>query len=154
MGRSTLRPEKSFAVERSQELLHDIGVLLSRREIPDAMVFVDSPLARKVTQVFIRHAASLEDVEVDETELFRHPRFRLVHSVEESKAIKEITSGAIIISASGMCDFGRIKHHLKDNIWRQEATVLFGQADVSFQERTLDFNHLVGVGRMIGSQKR
>jgi metallo-beta-lactamase family protein len=115
----------SFAVERSQELLHDIGVLLSRREIPEATVYLDSPLARKVTEVFIKHAAELEDVEVDEAELFRHPSFRLVQSVEESKAINQVTGGAIIISASGMCDAGRIKHHLMNNIWRPNATVLF-----------------------------
>jgi metallo-beta-lactamase family protein len=115
----------SFALERSQELLHDIGVLLSRREIPPATVYLDSPLARRVTEVFIEHAAGLEDVEVDEAELFRHPSFRLVQSVAESKAINEVAGGAIIISASGMCDAGRIKHHLKNNISNPKATVLF-----------------------------
>ena len=115
----------SFAVERSQELLHDIGVLLVRREIPQATVFLDSPLARKATEVFIRHATSLEDVDVPTEDLFRDPHFRLVQSVDESKAINKIKSGAIIISASGMCDAGRIKHHLINNIWREESTVLF-----------------------------
>jgi metallo-beta-lactamase family protein len=115
----------SFAVERSQELLHDIGVLLARQEIPDATVYLDSPLARRVTGVFARYAGSLEDIEIDGSELFRNERFRLVESVEESKAIAEVHSGAIIISASGMCDAGRIKHHLKDNIWRRESTILF-----------------------------
>ena len=115
----------SFAVERSQELLHDIAVLLNSGEIPDATVYLDSPLARKVTQVFIKYSAALEDVEVDERELFRHENFRLVESVDESKAINNVTRGAIIISASGMCNAGRIKHHLKNNIWRTEATVLF-----------------------------
>jgi metallo-beta-lactamase family protein len=115
----------SFAVERSQELLHDIGVLLARHEIPDATVYLDSPLARKVTEVFAQYADTLEDIEVDASELFRHERFRLVETVEQSKAIGEVHGGAIIISASGMCDAGRIKHHLKDNIWRPEATILF-----------------------------
>jgi metallo-beta-lactamase family protein len=115
----------SFAVERSQELLHDIGVLLNRGEIPECTVYLDSPLARRVTEVFIRHAAQLKDVEVNEEELFRHPSFRLVQSVDESKAINQVTKGAIIISASGMCDAGRIKHHLMNNIWRPNATVLF-----------------------------
>jgi metallo-beta-lactamase family protein len=115
----------AFAVERSQELLHDIGVLLNRGEIPQCTVYLDSPLARRVTEVFIRHAAELEDVEVSEEELFRHPSFRLVQSVDESKAINQVTKGAIIISASGMCDAGRIKHHLMNNIWRPNATVLF-----------------------------
>ena len=115
----------SFAVERSQELLHDIGVLLARHEIPDATVYLDSPLARKVTEVFAQYAGTLEDIEVDASKLFRHERFRLVETVEQSKAIGEVHGGAIIISASGMCDAGRIKHHLKNNIWRPEATILF-----------------------------
>lgn len=115
----------SFAVERSQELLHDIAVLLNAGEIPDATVFLDSPLARKATQVFIKHAGAMEDIEVDEAEIFRHPNFRLVQSVEESKSINRIKQGAIIISASGMCTAGRIKHHLKNNIFRPESTILF-----------------------------
>lgn len=115
----------SFAVERSQELLHDIGVLLANKEIPEATVFLDSPLARKVTEVFIKHAAALQDIDVDEDELFRNKRFKLVRSVDESKAINDVKKGAIIISASGMCDAGRVKHHLKNNVWRAESTVLF-----------------------------
>ncbi|MXN65088.1 MBL fold metallo-hydrolase [Stappia sp. GBMRC 2046] len=115
----------SFAVERSQELLHDIGVLLKQKEIPPTAVFLDSPLANKVTEVFIRYAHTFDDIDIDEAELFRDPRFRLVKSVEESKAINRVTGGAIIISASGMCEAGRIKHHLKNNIWRKEATILF-----------------------------
>jgi metallo-beta-lactamase family protein len=115
----------SFAVERSQELLHDIGYLLAQGEIPPADVYLDSPLARRATEVFIKHAAALADVEVDEAELFRHERFHLVHSVDESKAINKVKRGAIIISASGMCTAGRIKHHLKNNIYRPECTILF-----------------------------
>lgn len=115
----------SFAVERSQELLHDIGVLLAAGELADATVYLDSPLASKVTEVFVRHAHALEDIDLPAEELFRHPRFRIVQSVEESKALADVTSGAIIISASGMADAGRVVHHLKNNIWRKEATVLF-----------------------------
>ena len=115
----------SFAVERSQELLHDIAVLLNSGEIPDATVFLDSPMARKATEVFIKHADAMEDIAVNESEIFRHKNFHLVQSVEESKAINRIKSGAIIISASGMCTAGRIKHHLKNNIHRPESTILF-----------------------------
>ena len=115
----------SFAVERSQELLHDIGVLLSEGELKNATVYLDSPLARKATEVFIRYSSTMDDVAVDESELFRHPQFRIVQTVDESKAINNVKSGAIIISASGMCTAGRIKHHLKNNIWCDEATVLF-----------------------------
>ncbi len=115
----------SFAVERSQELLHDIGVLLANGEIPKATVFLDSPLASKVTDVFVKHAAHLEDVAVPNGDLFRDPNFRITRSVDESKAINTIKGGAIIISASGMADAGRVLHHLKNNIWRKESTVLF-----------------------------
>ena len=114
-----------FAVERSQELLHDIGVLLAEGALPPCRVFLDSPLARRVTNVFVDHAGALEDIDVPERELFRGPHFHIVESVEESKAINRITRGAIIISAAGMADAGRIVHHLKNNIWRREATVLF-----------------------------
>ena len=128
-----------FAVERSQELLHDIGVLLAEGRIADGPVFLDSPLAGRVTRVFIRHADALDDVDVDEAELFRHPSFRITQSVEESKAINRIRGGAIIISASGMADAGRIKHHLRNNLWRREATVLFVgyQAPGTLGERIL-----------------
>ena len=114
-----------FAVERSQELLHDIGVLLAQGELPGATVYLDSPLAAKVTEVFVRHADALEDVELPEDELFRDPRFRIVQSVDESKAIADVERGAIIVSASGMADAGRVVHHLKNEISRPESTVLF-----------------------------
>jgi metallo-beta-lactamase family protein len=115
----------SFALERSQELLHDIHTLLDRGEIPNARVYLDSPLARKATEVFLRYADTLEDVDVDGAELFKHKNFHLVQTVQESKNINGVAGGAIIISASGMCDAGRIKHHLRANIWRPESTVLF-----------------------------
>ncbi|OYP28387.1 MBL fold metallo-hydrolase [Rhodopirellula sp. MGV] len=115
----------SFAVERSQELLHDIGYLLANGEIPQASVYLDSPMARRATEVFMKYAGELEDVEVDEEKLFRHEQFHLVQSLEESKAVNAIKRGAIIISASGMCNAGRIKHHLRYNIHRPECTVLF-----------------------------
>ena len=115
----------SFAVERSQELLHDIGVLLHDNEIPQCDVYLDSPLARKATEVFIKHSDELKDIAMDEAQLFRHKHFHIVQSVDESKAVNKIKKGAVIISASGMCNAGRIKHHLKANIFRKECTVLF-----------------------------
>lgn len=115
----------AFAVERSQELLHDIGVLIKSGEISPSAVFLDSPLASKVTAVYKTYAAMFDDVQLSADELFNDPRFRIVEAVEESKAINQIKGGAIIISASGMADAGRIKHHLVNNLPRANATVLF-----------------------------
>lgn len=115
----------SFAVERSQELLHDIGTLIKSGEINPQLVFLDSPLARKATAVYKKHAAMFKDVELEADDLFDDPRFRIVQDVEESKNINTIKGGAIIMSASGMCDAGRIKHHLRNNLIRHDATVMF-----------------------------
>lgn len=115
----------AFAVERSQELLHDIGVLIKHGAINPQMVFLDSPLASRVTGVFRRFANDFDEVELSVEELFSDPRFRIVEDVEESKAINAIAGGAIILSASGMADAGRIKHHLRNNLIRPKATVLF-----------------------------
>lgn len=115
----------AFAVERSQELLHDIGYLIKTGGIDPRLVFLDSPLASKVTGVYRKYAKMFEDVELGADELFNDPRFRIIEAVEESKAINSIRGGAIIISASGMADAGRIKHHLRNNLIRSNATVLF-----------------------------
>ncbi|MGV8832584.1 MAG: MBL fold metallo-hydrolase [Devosia sp.] len=115
----------TFAVERSQELLHDIGYLIKTGEIDPTLVFLDSPLASKVTSVYRKYAKMFEDVELGADELFNDPRFRIIESVADSQAINTIKGGAIIMSASGMCDAGRIKHHLRANLIRRNATVLF-----------------------------
>jgi metallo-beta-lactamase family protein len=115
----------AFAVERSQEMLHDIGMLIRDGEISPQLVFLDSPLASKVTGVYKKYGAMFEDVELSADLLFNDPRFRIVEAVEESKAINSIRGGAIIMSASGMADAGRIKHHLRNNLPRANATVLF-----------------------------
>ena len=115
----------AFAVERSQELLHDIGLLIKEGAISPSAVFLDSPLASKVTAVYKKYAAMFDDVALSADELFSDPRFRIIEAVEESKAINSIRGGAIIMSASGMADAGRIKHHLRNNLPRANATVLF-----------------------------
>ena len=115
----------AFAVERSQELLHDIGLLIKQGEISPSAVFLDSPLASKVTAVYKKYATMFEDTALSADELFSDPRFHIVEAVEESKAINQIKGGAIIMSASGMADAGRIKHHLRNNLPRANATVLF-----------------------------
>jgi len=113
----------AFAVERTQELLLDIAVLLKSGEIPHVPVFLDSPLAIRVTSVFADHADSLEDVDGGGS-LFNHSSFHFTETVDESKSIARFRGNMIILAASGMCDAGRIRHHLKEHLWRPQSTVL------------------------------
>ena len=127
----------AFAVARTQDVVYDIARLAYRREIPPVKVFIDSPMAVSATEVFDKYR-DRDEFDVETRALidaggdpFDFPGLQYVQTVEESRSLNEISSGAVIISASGMCDFGRIKHHLKHNLWRPECTVLF----VGFQAR-------------------
>lgn len=111
-----------FALERTQELLFDLATLMNRERLAQTPVFIDSPLASRATAVFQHHRRDLEDV--GETEIFRHPSFHFVESVEASMHLKAM-SGAIILAASGMCEGGRIRYHLVDNLPRSDSTILF-----------------------------
>ena len=114
----------AFAVERTQELIVDLVDLMERGDIPAGQIFLDSPLAIRATEVFRQHTESLEsDVDVDR--LLSSPHLRCTEPVEESKSIAKLTGFHIIIAASGMCDAGRIRHHLKRWLWQRNATVLF-----------------------------
>jgi len=111
-----------FALERTQELLLDIATLINTGRLPHPLVFIDSPLATRATEVFAKHAGELEDM--GSGEIFRHPAFHYVASAAESMRLNSM-SGAIIMAASGMCEAGRIRHHLVHNLARRESTVLF-----------------------------
>jgi metallo-beta-lactamase family protein len=113
----------AFAVERTQELLYDLTTLFDSGALPRAPVFLDSPLAIKATGVFQAHLAEIANGNAARNP-FVGPNIRYVTSVEESKALNRIASGAVIIAASGMCDAGRIRDHLLHNLWRPDATVL------------------------------
>lgn len=113
----------AFAVERTQELLFDLGVLFVRGDLPEAPVFLDSPLAVRATEVFSAHAAALGEAAAADHPFHRR-NFRFVEEVADSKALNRVHSGAIIVAASGMCDAGRIRHHLKVHLWRPQSTVL------------------------------
>ncbi|MFM5954786.1 MAG: MBL fold metallo-hydrolase [Novosphingobium sp.] len=112
----------TFALERTQELLLDIAWLQREKAISEAAVFIDSPLAEAATRVFARHADELEDI--GKASLFHNPAFRFVENVQESIRLNSV-SGAIIMAASGMCEAGRIRHHLVHNLFRRDSTVLF-----------------------------
>ena len=111
-----------FALERTQELLLDIATLINTGRLAHPQVFIDSPLATRATEVFAKHADELEDM--GSGEIFRHPSFHYTGSTMESMRLNEI-SGAIIMAASGMCEAGRIRHHLRHNLARRESTILF-----------------------------
>ncbi len=113
----------SFAVERSQELLADLTLLQNNSAIPTVPIFLDSPLAIRATGVFQEHAGELEGFE-ESPDLLGNPNFHFTETAEESKAIHRISGGAIIMAASGMCEAGRIRHHLKHHLWNPKATVL------------------------------
>ena len=119
----------SFAVERSQELLYYLNELLDEGCVPNMMVFLDSPMAVKVTEVFKKHPDLFDEEMVQHmregTSPFDLPGLSLVRTANQSKAINQIRGTAIIIAGSGMCTGGRIKHHLVNNIGRPENTVLF-----------------------------
>ncbi|NMB34981.1 MAG: MBL fold metallo-hydrolase [Firmicutes bacterium] len=119
----------AFAVGRAQELLYILNKLIDRGEIPPLPIYIDSPMAIKTTDLFICHSECF-DLEM-RAYLIRgdcplhYPEVTFSRTVEQSRAINERRGGALIISASGMCDAGRIRHHLKHNLWRPESTILF-----------------------------
>ncbi len=129
----------SFAVERTQELLVDLYQLMKSGEVPTAPVFVDSPLATRASAIFERHADDIEQGDVLRQAL-GSPQLRFTETVEQSKAINRLTGFFVVIAASGMCDAGRIRHHLKANLWRRNATVMMAgyQAQGSLGRILLD----------------
>lgn len=113
----------AFAVERTQELIVDLVDLMQHGKIATAPIFLDSPLAIRATEVFRKHASELGP-DIDIAAILQSPHLRFTETVSESKAIEKLSGFHIIIAASGMCDAGRIRHHLKHWLWNKKATVL------------------------------
>ena len=149
----------SFAVGRTQEILYEINKLKDESEdeefkrkyktLMKAAVYVDSPLAISATEVF-RENTNLFEPEVKE-EIMRgdnpleFPGLKFTRTADESKALNEDNTPSIIISASGMCEVGRIKHHLKHNLWNPKSTILF----VGYQAPgTLGYNIVNGAKKV------
>lgn len=129
----------SFAVGRTQEILYEINKLKENRKdeefiakyekLMKAPVFVDSPLAISATEIF-RQNTDLFDEDVKQRiesgdNPLEFPDLKFTRTADESRALNEINIPSIIISASGMCEVGRIKHHLKHNLWNPRNTILF-----------------------------
>jgi metallo-beta-lactamase family protein len=119
----------SFAVGRTQEILYELNKYVESEDLKDINVYIDSPLAIQATKIFESHN---EDYDEDAKKLimkgehpFRFDGLKFSISANDSAEINKIRSGAIVISASGMCDAGRIKHHLKHNLWRPESSIVF-----------------------------
>lgn len=119
----------SFAVERSQELVFHLHNLLRADRIPHLLVFVDSPMAVQVTEVFRRHPELFDEETRAMLARGEHPcdfpGLVMCRSVEQSKAINRIRGSAVIIAGAGMCTGGRIKHHLASHLGDPRHTVLF-----------------------------
>lgn len=123
----------SFAVGRTQEMLYFIRQIKEEglvKDFPDFPVYVDSPLAVDATNIFRKNQADCFDEEAMELvnkgiNPLTFPGLNLAITSEESKLINDDMEPKVIISASGMCEAGRIRHHLKHNLWRNECTVLF-----------------------------
>jgi len=119
----------SFALERSQELLYYINELLLEKAIEPLPVFLDSPMASRITKVFQKHR-ELYDEEMTEfmrrnKSPFEFSGLKMAGTSDESKAINHIRGTIMVIAGSGMCTGGRIKHHMVNNITRPENTIMF-----------------------------
>ena len=120
----------AFAVERTQDLLYYLGLLEQEGRLPDCDIFVDSPLAISASEIFRVSVQYYDDITRKAfLKSGKSPivlkNLKMTRTADESRKLNEIKGGAIIISASGMCEAGRIKHHLKHNLWRPESSVLF-----------------------------
>ncbi|MDQ7785489.1 MAG: MBL fold metallo-hydrolase [Desulfomonilaceae bacterium] len=118
----------AFALERTQELLYVLGEFHRDGKLPDIPIFLDSPLAIKATEIFHRNskyfdaaAQAIIDQGFDPLGL---PNLRFTRTTKESMEINNLSGPAIVISANGMCTAGRIKHHLKHNLWRPGACII------------------------------
>ena len=122
----------AFAIGRTQEIIYHLGCLHHQGKLDNWTVFLDSPMAIDVTQVYDNwlHIMDSEDIKCltdagrESLEGFL-PKLRLTDTPEQSMAINRIDSGAIIIAGSGMCTGGRIRHHFKHRIWKESNTIIF-----------------------------
>jgi len=134
----------AFAVGRTQTLLYYLHELLNENKIPDIPIFIDSPLAISATEIFLHNPQEYDkethDMLIENHSKLKHLDVSFTKTADESKMLNKLEQPAIIISASGMAEAGRILHHLKHNLWRPEAGILFVgyQAEGSMGRRLLE----------------
>ncbi len=119
----------TFALERAQEILYYLHRGTKERHIPKGVsIFLDSPMAISATEIFRRHPEGLRESfakELHGDDPFATPNLHFTRDTAESMAVNRIEGGAIIIAGSGMCTGGRVRHHLKHNLWRNKSSVVF-----------------------------
>lgn len=119
----------TFALERAQEVLYYLHQGMLQQRIPThTPVFLDSPMAISATEVFRRHPECFDEefmAALREGDPFATPNLRFSRDASESMAINRIEGGAIIMAGSGMCNGGRIRHHLRHNLWREKSSIVF-----------------------------
>lgn len=118
----------SFALERTQDILYFLREFFEKDLLPECRVFVDSPLATSATEIFLAHPECFDSETLKvfmKKDPFDFPTLKFTRSVIESKQINHIKSGAVIIAGAGMCTGGRILHHLKHNLAREECSIVF-----------------------------
>jgi metallo-beta-lactamase family protein len=118
----------AFAVERTQEILYILGEFHRSGQLPDIPVYLDSPLAIKATRIFRKNKKYYDEeasaIVQEGYDPFDMPNLQFTESTQDSIAINEKPGAAVVIAANGMCTAGRIKHHLKHNLWREGASLV------------------------------
>ncbi len=139
----------AFALERTQEVLYLLGEFFRAGKLPNIPIYLDSPLAIKATEIYRKNkkyydegARAIVDKGFDP---FSMPNLKFTPTTQESAKINQLKGSAIIISANGMCTAGRIKHHLKHNVWRPGASIIIA----GFQAQGTTGRQIVDGAKMI-----
>ena len=145
----------AFSVGRTQHILYILNALVENKRIPVTPIYVDSPLSIKATNIYDRHRGNFDEATLELLRAgdnpFRFPGLRFIESLEESKALAERPGPAVIIAASGMCEGGRVLHHLKNNIEDSRNVILIVgfQAEHTLGRRLVDRKPVV---RILGGE--
>lgn len=140
----------AFAIGRTQDILYVLNQLVRGKRLYNINVYIDSPLAEKATMTYLAHPECFDE----EAKLLLKAggledsiKLRFTQSVEESMALNRVRSHAVIIAGSGMCEGGRIRHHLKHNLWRPECSIIFSgfQAKGTLGRRIVDGARAVNI---------